>query len=157
MKVSLSEKGGMPNGVRNFMQAVLFVAGGACAQAGYWWWFVTLMMAGTALFGVNVVHYFKDNYLRGYQDGHEEGLLARGLPAPEANMIEGAYRVLASTQLGDSWMVLLEDAHLEGREPRLYKMKVLPPSTFRKERWADPNNADPGAFVPGYAQMKETV
>lgn len=153
MGIDLSEKGGMPNGVRNLIQTVLFVSAGACAQAGHWIWFFALMLVGIALFAVNVVHYFKDNYGHGFQDGKAEGLRVLGYPAPEEELLEGAYEILAQAKFGDGWVVTLNDVNMEGREPRMYMLKNLPPPAFWKERWAKPGDSDPDAFVYGYRPM----
>lgn len=151
--VILSEKGGVPNGVRNLLQAVLFISGGACANAGYWWWALLLTIAAVALFGLNVVHYFSDNYDRGFKDGVRDGSRARGLVLQEEDLLEGAYRVLAKAPCGGGWLVLLADANLDGREPRVYQISQDLPPIFRKERWRDQNNPNPDAVTYGYMPL----
>lgn len=154
LKVDTSEKGGIPNTVRNLLQGGLFVVGGVLIQAGYVWWGLLLIILGAALFGLNAAHnLFENNYLIGYDAGHKEGLRSRGLPAPEEELLEGAYRVLVSTKVGDTWVVVLEDANMEGREPRIYAMKELPPAVFRKERWEDPNDPNSDKFIYGYLPL----
>ncbi|MDP1719150.1 MAG: hypothetical protein Q8L24_01855 [bacterium] len=157
-KLNLSEKGGLPNTVRNLLQAGLYIGGGALLVAGHIGWGVFSIILGAALFGVNAAHNFLDNnYLIGYSVGHSEGSRARGLIAPEKDLLEGSYRVLASIPLEEGWVVVVEDINLLGREPRAYKMKEVPYEFFRKERWANPESSDSDAFIYGYCPIQRPV
>lgn len=154
-KVDLSEKGGLPNGVRDFVQAVLFVAAGACVGTGHWIWFLALALAGSAIFAINAKNYYSNNYLNGYADGHNEGSRARGLISPEEEMLEGNYEVLASAPLGDGCLVAIRDLNSSGGEARVYRLKTAPPQFFRRERWKHPESSDPNAYIPGYASIQK--
>lgn len=151
MKISLSEKSGLPNTIRILIGGGLMVASGALFQHGdVVWGFLALGLA-VFLLGMSVSHNLLDNnYLIGFDAGYKEGSLAIGLVAPESDLREGNYRVLGSIADGNGWAVMIKDLESDQRPPRVYRLGTVPPVLFRKIRLNDPESKNMDSFIPGY-------